>query len=97
MSEKTATERLREMLDERGVEYLDSEDDTTIYYADSGYRYTYNVNPDSGWACVYGYHLTPEQAVEATLGRETCEVVKDFGNSLHRVRRCPDCGEVVDA
>ena len=64
----SATKELRRLLDELGVEYLDSEDDTTIYYAGSGYRYTYNTNPESGWAQLFGYHLTPEKAIAATLG-----------------------------
>lgn len=67
---KTATERLREMLDARGMRYEKSEDDTTIYY-DEGKRYTYSINPESGWAQLFGYHLTPEQAIAATLGSGT--------------------------
>lgn len=76
----TATEELRRLLDERGVEYLASEDNTTIYYADSGYRYTYNVNHDSGWAQLYGYHLTPAQVIEATLGPLTEKVTEQAAN-----------------
>lgn len=69
MSEKTPTEKLRELLNEMGVEYDTSEDDTTIFYID-GNRYTYNVNPESGWAQLYGYNLTPEQAIAATVGKD---------------------------
>ena len=94
----TATDELRRLLDERGVEYLASEDDTTIYYADSGYRYTYNVNHDSGWAQLYGYNLTPEQAIAATLGSGTChlkpwEMERDTG--FYDSMEC-DCGYVAD-
>ena len=62
------TTELREKLTERGARYEKSEDDTTIYYDGDGNRYTYNVNPDSGWAQLFGYNLTPEQAIAATLG-----------------------------
>ncbi len=64
----SATEELRRLLDERGVKYERPEDGTTIYYDSGGNRYTYNVNPDSGWAQLFGYNLTPEQAIAATLG-----------------------------
>ena len=108
----SATDELRCLLDERGVEYLDSEDDTTIYYADSGYRYTYNVNPESGWAQLFGYHLTPEQAIEATLGSGECEDVstqdgrficsicgcKVWEDAIDNgmLSYCPDCGLAVN-
>ena len=62
------TNELREKLTERGARYERSEDDTTIYYDGDGNRYTYNVNPDSGWAQLFGYNLTPQQAIAATLG-----------------------------
>lgn len=64
----SATEELRRLLDERGVRHEKAEDDTTIYYDSDGNRYTYNVNPESGWAQLFGYNLTPEQAIAATLG-----------------------------
>ena len=104
----TATDELRRLLDERGVEYLDSEDDTTIYYANSGYRYTYNVNPESGWAQLFGYHLTPEQVITATLGtpERTCEYCKDgkfdgqvvmiSNHGWQRINYCPNCGARVE-
>jgi len=71
----SATDELRRLLDERGVEYDKAEDDTTIYYDSDGNRYTYNVNRDSGWAQLFGYHMTPEQAIAATLGNGECEMV----------------------
>ena len=69
MTDNRTTE-LREMLTERGARYEKPEDDTTIYYDGDGNRYTYNVNPDSGWAQLFGYNLTPEQAIAATLGND---------------------------
>lgn len=98
----TASEEVRKLLDELGVEHDASEDDTTIFYDVDGNRYTYNVNPESGWAQLYGYNLTPAQAIAATVGEEhemhickRCGVAyelniidKGFGKS----RFCPNCG-----
>ena len=68
----SATDRLRELLDERGVEWRD---DSSIYgtrrtvWAADGV--TYVAAEVSGRLKVSGY-LTPEQAIEATLGRGKC-------------------------
>ena len=86
----SATDELRRMLDERGVEYERTEDDTTIYYDSDGNRYTYNVNPDSGWAQLFGYNLTPEQAIAATLGGGECEFVDDSDGEFPP--KCSACG-----
>lgn len=73
----TATEELRRILDERGVEHEDSElidhgDRTTTYYTEWG------GNDDGDGANVYAEYMdgtvlrvfdaTPEQAIAATLG-----------------------------
>lgn len=63
----TATDELRRMLDERGLTYVECEDHTTIYYDKDGSRYTYSVEPKSGWAQLFGYHITPEKAIAATV------------------------------
>ena len=79
MTDNKTTELLR-LLEERGARYEKPEDDTTIYYDGDGNRYTYNVNPDSGWAQLFGYNLTPEQAIAATMSDETT------------LLSCPFCG-----
>ena len=84
----TATDELRRMLDERGVEWEDfdgeptwTDDDGRMYYARG--EFTFSGPTDE----VTVYHLTPEQAVEATLGRGTCH---DIGGC--RWFRCSACG-----
>ena len=75
----TATDELRRLLDERGVEWGAEEselDHVTTWNANGGQAMFYEsktTNPNL--LQVNYYHLTPEQAVEATLGRGTCEVV----------------------
>lgn len=68
----SATERLRALLDERGVEW-----------SDDGYPTTCTVWASDGivWHGLWRddcieliAHLTPAQAVDATLGRGTCHI-----------------------
>ena len=73
----TATDELRRMLDERGVEYktigercVEYANVQIIEYGDS-----------TSGVLVAISHVSPEQAIEATLGRGECEyVVKDNMN-----------------
>ena len=110
----SATDELRRLLDERGVEYQ----------LDHGYREFFWDFGESGKArasaigtkglvqmIVTG--ITPEQAIDATLGLGTCEVeyVSDWmgwhckacdmlwqGLRDQRPRYCPNCGaKVMDA
>ena len=72
----TATDKLRRMLDERGVEWVASGTDTCWKSAD-GY-------PMRAWDTTNGTHmrvadLTPEQAIAATLGAGTCKVESMHG------------------
>lgn len=66
----TATDELRRLLDERGVEWRDDSSiygtRRTVWTADG---VTYVAAEVSGRLKVSGY-LTPEQAVEATLGSD---------------------------
>lgn len=63
----TATERLRQLLDERGVEWTYG--DGTVSF-DNGERWFHAWAYNDGMMCVSMGYLTPEQAVEATLGHE---------------------------
>lgn len=79
----TATERLRQLLDERGVEWKAAKAPlpVTSWHGAHSFKFTamnpYGVtdyllvqtNTLDEWP-----HLTPEQAVEATLGRGTCDL-----------------------
>ena len=68
-----ATDELRRLLDERGVEHTDAEDGHT--------QHTFWLGGDHEIAaCNSGerlavYNLTPSQAIAATLGRGTCEMI----------------------
>ena len=95
----SATEELRRLLDERGVNHEDSEltdhyNGTTTYYTEWG------GNDDGDGANVYvGYvdgtilrmfDATPEQAIAATLGSGTCSIEERNGDWY-----CTSCGEMV--
>ena len=102
----TATDELRRMLDERGVEW--EADDTqvdstgTIYcvtYVKEGYGRTwvYEEPPDCDLLVSYNHDLTPAQAIDATLGRGTCHAVfeVDAMSEDDRIGEfvCSECGE----
>lgn len=95
----TATDRLRALLDERGVEWHETVDGTThwrnvdgsLYWAREGFTF------DGPNGKVTAFNLTPEQAVEATLGKGTCRVVSariiDHGEDRYETEL--SCGHVV--
>lgn len=104
----TATERLRAMLDERGVGWRkaphyssESQDNETIFEG-NGIEWHANdhMNGRLGLRALK-YEVTPEQAIEATLGRGECgaevEVV-EFSQmqEIHRFT-CSECGESFGA
>lgn len=82
----TATERLCALLDERGADYRVS---ATGYSIDIGPYTTAYANRSDTTLDVSLRQVTPEQAVEATLGRGTCRRVlyKPTG-----VLVCSECG-----
>ena len=73
----TATDELRRMLDERGVEWMPSvwsaKDETFYMVGEVGFLAT-ELSSGRMKVSVEGYP-TPEQAIEATLGRGTCHPV----------------------
>lgn len=72
--EMNATDELRRLLDERGVEYKsDDEKLQTVFRSVYGGKCAVVEWHDDFDAHLF--HLTPEQAVEATLGRGTCEIL----------------------
>ena len=86
----SATERLRALLDERGVEWEDCGNGATyVEHNGEAWRFDYDEPFDQlGIVCLSGY--TPEQAVAATLGPGTCREVK-----IDRYwRGCGECGYV---
>lgn len=93
----TATERLRALLDERGVEWgnIRRDGSESNYLTEWQYDGTSSRAIATEWAVgsglsieIHHYGLTPEQAVEATLGRGTC---KDVCNSVSEFT-CSACG-----
>ena len=67
----SATDELRRMLDERGVEHYDRDGHTLWEPINDGwYRYHATESAD-GTVNLHMHVLTPAQAVEATLGRDT--------------------------
>jgi hypothetical protein len=100
----TATERLRQLLDERGVEWWEdafSSEHRTVFDGKDGVRYCVHQLGSSLFISSV-LSVTPEQAVEATLGRGTCRIPEtriDHGsieyNGMTAWRRCSACGAEV--
>lgn len=84
----TATERLRQLLDERGVEwdYGITGPSATRFNA-NGVDVTFTPILD-GLVC--STILTPEQAIAVTLGRGTCRAKTTYCDMW----KCDECGEV---
>ena len=108
----TATDELRRMLDERGVEWCktphyssESLDNETIFEGNGIEWYANDhLNGRLGLRTAR-YEVTPEQAIDATLGRGTCEYCKDgkfdgqtvmmSSHGWQRINFCPNCGARV--
>ena len=88
----TATDELRRLLDERGVEWTYG--DGTVSYASDG-RWFHAWAYNDGAMCVSMGYLTPEQAIEATLGLGTCRITDNGPWGYPYV--CSACGASFDA
>ena len=112
----TATDELRRMLDERGVEYENTNYGkwpiTKWFSTDNQKAFNTFIEDDEGRISVTIPVLTPEQAIEATLGRGTCHECAGMDDvfecsacgaryeswALKRFASyCPDCGRRVRA
>lgn len=102
-----ATEELRHMLDERGVEYETNDtqvSDTEWYYVTKlrdGYhdRWTYEEPPDCDLLVSYQYDLGAEDAIDATLGQGTCHNAMPLlpsGMPYPDSWMCSECGGRMD-
>ena len=102
----SATERLRALLTERGVEWRktphyssESQDNETVFEGNGIEWYANDhMNGRLGLRALR-YEVTPEQAVEATLGRGTCHVAafgfcSECGARMDGIYQhyCPNCG-----
>ena len=112
----TATDELRRLLDGRGVEWTEPNNEArshTTYWTAGALRCMAVEFTDGVVSIASSSHdLTPEQAIEATLGRGTCEMeyVPDWmgwhcescgnlrqGLRDQKPRYCPNCGRKVMA
>ena len=93
----TATDELRRLLDERGVEHYDGTERTLWGKDASGYRFSAD-ELTSGRMSVHMWCETPEQAIDATLGSCNCsnsertnETCRNVCNSVSEFT-CSECG-----
>lgn len=92
----TATDELRRLLDERGVEY-EGNKDVTRFFGHDGFEVVMQEDIDGKLDCLTPLYLTPAQAVEATLGLGTCSLVREyFGQSGNWYRLvCSECHHII--
>lgn len=101
----TVTGELRRMLNERGVEWYER-DIKTVYMVDerafAAFEYDGLLNV---WWLYGSYRCTPEQAIEATLGRGECVadetdtikcVAADGSHLTVHVMECSACGHTYE-
>lgn len=93
-----ATDELRRMLDERGVEHFDGTETTLWGYeptSENTGAYRFAADETSGGSMqVRMFNLAPEQAIEATLGRGTCHNVWDVELTGRLRFQCSECKAV---
>ena len=92
-----ATEELRRLLDERGVEWSDYSDDRVFHTSWNNMSCWFNEFTDGWTAWGMSMHGTPEQAIAATLGSGTCSM--EYGDAVTEdtkrvldVYFCSECG-----
>ena len=106
----SATYELRRLLDERGVEWRVGDYPTTCTVWESDGIVWHGLWRD-GCIELIAWQVTPEQAIDATLGRGTCEDVGRYAfvcsecgwasDEPHHVlggfwpKYCPECGRRV--
>lgn len=91
----TATEKLRALLDERGVEY-DLLDESIAHLTMwqtcyEGLRHECQFDECHGESKLEIWDCTPEQAIAAMLGRGTCEWQCEKHGPLYDVYSCSVC------
>lgn len=89
----TATEEIRALLDERGVEWEDHSDENVLHTTWNNMNCWFNEFPD-GWTS-WGMAMrgTPAQAIEATLGSGECW---DSAGSQMAFFSCSACGATIE-
>lgn len=95
----SATDELRRLLDERGVEWWQSANTLGCVFTRwhsplFGDEVCAMENGEEGLV-LFDHFVTPEQAIDATLGRGTCQfVAEDADNLAGTAFRCSACGKV---
>lgn len=98
MTDNRTTEKLRKLLEERGVEWKSGRTNENNTSWDVGDLRVTAKELSDGTLLMQQYsrkHFTPEQAIAATLGSGTCELIDttspgndDYWNSA----KCSECG-----
>lgn len=91
----TATDELRRMLDERGVKWCPSAWDrsTETYWKTADGNGCLATQGETKLRLSFADYLTPEQAIEATLGRGTCKDIAETCKFSDKTRfECSECG-----
>lgn len=91
----SASDELRRLLDERGVEWRDSSDENVLHMTWNDMECWFNEFPDGWTAWGMAKRGTPEQAIDATLGRGTCRDLSGTGANGEQVFKCSECGCVL--
>lgn len=89
------TDELRRMLDERGVEWCPSAWDrsTETYWKTADGNGCLATQGETKLRLSFADYFTPEQAIEATLGRGTCKPVDGYDDDGEEIGTCcSECG-----
>ncbi len=96
----TATDELRRLLDERGVEWWQSANTLGCVFTRwhsplFGDEVCAMENGEEGLV-LFDHFVTPEQAIDATLGRGTCRIGRGTSGLMHvTTGHCSECGAEV--
>ena len=96
----SATETLRRLLDERGVEWWQSANTLGCVFTRwhsplFGDEVVAMENGKEGLV-LFDHFMTPEQAIDATLGRGTCRIGRGTSGLMHvTTGHCSECGAEV--
>lgn len=86
-------EKLRKLLDERGVEWRSDSENITFWKTDADVAAASQGYDGMLWVSA---RLTPEQAIAATLGAGTCKVIESEPDDqmwVYRHEFSCDCGQ----
>lgn len=88
----TATDELRRLLDGRGIEYYPKAADKTVFSTGTEHVHVQDDLID-GCLELFIRPVTPQQAVEATLGRGTCHDLVETPEYRDKTEfKCSECG-----